>query len=193
MNQENLSSDAHLYNKLKHFRSVYRFLKTVKLTLEAHFLIYFEKKVSFERSEKILLWFQNIISYALKMSLKKALLHIYGVWSIYNIVNVCIFWKNTDMLVQNIYGRKIVWKVTEQNNLQSQHLFRSLLLKNSLHWLFIFANPSFLSVFYPNPCKNSRKSNKQFIWAYRNGTCFEIDSEINLWLAKQTMSSLVSF
>ena len=34
--------------------------------------------------------FQNIITCALKLSLKKALRHIYGVRSIYNIVNVCM-------------------------------------------------------------------------------------------------------
>ena len=42
--QENLSSDAHSYNIWSHFRYFYRFLKTFKLTSEAHFLMYFEIK-----------------------------------------------------------------------------------------------------------------------------------------------------
>ena len=56
---------------------------------------------------------QNIFSYALKLSEKKALLHIYGVRSIYNIVNVCTYFNFSNPCYNKkaLLSNHMMWKV----------------------------------------------------------------------------------
>ena len=129
----------------------------------------------------MIIWFQNIISFALKMSLKKDLLHIYWVRSIYNIILWASVLHKTLLNLMKVGRRSLAIKDSDQISRRSIESFVSFCtrVKGSLKLKKGWFRNFVVTMFKKGSAlfEASRVQNRQFCSTFFESTGWAVNEE----------------